>query len=108
MHRLTSFCTRHPCATVVVTLPLAALAARSALRTELSVGLDATLGDDYPALREFDAFLERFGGGYPVLVAYECARADVCRSALDPPALEMAHAVSQQLLQTSYVSRVSS
>jgi predicted RND superfamily exporter protein len=108
MHRLTALCVRHPWLTVLVALAVSVTAARSALRTELSVGMQAVLGADDPILREFEAFLARFGGGYPVLIAYECARPEACRTALDPRALEMADEVASRLTQAPHVSRVSS
>jgi hypothetical protein len=108
MHRLTALCVRHPWLTVLVALAAVFAAARGALRTELSVGLAATLGESDPVVREFEAFLARFGGGYPVLIAYECAEPAVCRSALDPAALEMAAAVAGELRRAPVVSRVAS
>lgn len=108
MHRLTALCVRHPWLAVLVAAAAVFSAARGALQTELSVGLGATLGADDPVVREFEAFLDRFGGGYPVVIAYECARPAVCDSALDPAALEMAGAVANQLLRAPVVSRVAS
>lgn len=108
MHRLTVICARHPWTTLVLALVLTAAAGGSALRTGNAVGTDANLGAEHPAVREFDAFLERFGGGYPVVVAYECGDAALCRSVLDRAALEMADAVSHRLLQASFVARVAS
>jgi predicted RND superfamily exporter protein len=89
-------------------MAVTALAGWSTLRTGSAVGTDANLGADHPAVREFNDFLERFGGGYPVVVAYECTDEAVCHGAFDRPALEMANAVSRRLSRTRYVSRVSS
>jgi len=107
MHRLTALCVRHPRLTLLAALVALAAGGYSALRTDLSVGMDANLGADHPVVRQFDGFLERFGGGYPVLIAYECGAAR-CTGALDPVALEMAHAVSSQLEQARFVARVAS
>jgi predicted RND superfamily exporter protein len=108
MHRLTAVCVRHPWLTVIVALAAVFAAARGALDTELSVGLAATLGADDPVVREFEAFLDRFGGGYPVVIAYECSSPEICGGALDPAALDMAAAVAGQLRRAPVVSRVSS
>jgi predicted RND superfamily exporter protein len=108
MHRLTLLCARHPWTTLLLTLALTAAAGWSALRTGTAAGTDANLGANHPAVRDFDAFLERFGGGYPVVVAYECSNPAVCTGVFDPAALEMADTVSQELLKASFVSRVSS
>jgi hypothetical protein len=108
MHRLTSICVRHPWVTVSLVLALTALAGVSALRAAMAVGTDATLGANHPAVRQFDEFLGRFGGGYPIVIAYECANPKLCDSALDPAALKMAYSVSRRLEQAKHVSRVSS
>jgi uncharacterized protein len=107
MQRLTEICARHPWATLALTLALTAAAIWSALRTGTAIGTDANLGSDHPDVREFDAFLERFGGGYPVVVAYECADTAVCNSVFDTAALQMADAVARQLQKAPFVSRVS-
>lgn len=108
MHRLTSLSVRHPRLTLGLALLLVALALPPLFRTGLAVGTDATLGPEHPVVLRFDAFLERFGGGYPVLIAYECGEAKDCRGALDPRALEMAWDVSRRLEQSPFVARVSS
>ena len=106
MHRLTALCVRHPWVTLLLAVAAVAAAARSSRYTQLDLGLGVTLGADHPVVRDFDAFLERFGGGYPVLIAYECERTEVCEGALDAAALEMADAVSHQLLRSTFVSRL--
>ena len=108
MHRLTSLCVRHPRLTVALCLGLVALSARPILGTGLAVGLDATLGAHHPAVRRFGEFLGRFGGGYPLVIAYECGAARSCRDALDPAALAMAYDVSRDLERSRFVARVSS
>jgi predicted RND superfamily exporter protein len=69
MYRLTALCIRHPRLTLLAALSMLAAAGYSTLRTELSVGMDANLGADHPVVRQLDGSLERFGGGYPVLIA---------------------------------------
>jgi hypothetical protein len=108
MHRLTAICVRHPWVTVVLVALLTAASVHSILQTEIAVGNDAHLGPSHTAVVHFDEFLERFGGGYPILIAYECADPGVCRGALDPIALEMAYSVSHELERSPFVSRVSS
>src|SRR3990172_6606065 len=97
MHRLTAICVRYPWVTLAVTLALTAVAGWSALNTRLAVGAHANLGADHPAVRQFDGFLEQFGGGYPIVVAYECGDPGVCDGAFDPAALQMASSVSHDL-----------
>jgi predicted RND superfamily exporter protein len=107
MHRLTALSVRYPWLTVCLTLMLAGAAVFSAQRVPVSVGLDASYYPDHEELLQFGDFLDRFGGGYPTLIAYECGDAG-CTSALDPAALEMAHAVSRQLEPSAHVTRVTS
>jgi hypothetical protein len=63
MHRLTSLCVRHPWLTLFVTLATLFAAGRSALRNELAVGMEATLGADHPTLRRFETFLGVWDAG---------------------------------------------
>jgi predicted RND superfamily exporter protein len=108
MHRFTSLCARHPWLTLGLVLALIVLAVRPILRTGLALGVDASLGPDHPEVRRFEEFLARFGGGYPVVIAYDCGSAPRCASALDTSALAMVHAISRELAQSRFVTRVSS
>jgi predicted RND superfamily exporter protein len=108
MQRLTAICVRHAWLTIAAALALTAAAGGSALSTGVAVGTDATLGANHPVVRQLDAFLKRFGGGYPIVIAYECADRSACDGALDPFALRMARTVSARLEQASFVARVSS
>jgi hypothetical protein len=108
MHRLTAICVRHPWVTVVVALFLTAVAVRSTLRTGTVVGTDAHLGSEHPAVRDFDDFLSHFGGGYPILIAYECADTSVCDGVFAPAALKMASSVTHRLQEAAFVARVAS
>jgi predicted RND superfamily exporter protein len=107
MHRLTALSVRHPQTTGCLVLTLAVAAVLAAQRVPLSVGLHANHGAEHAGLRRYEEFLDRFGGGYPILIAYECGEAG-CTGALDPGALEMAHAVSRQLEPSPHVTRVRS
>src|SRR3989304_476027 len=108
MHRLTAICVRYPWVTLAVAVALTAAAGWSALRTGSAVGTDANLGSDHLQVRRFDAFLERFGGGYPIVVAFDCAGPDPCEGAFDRAALEMASVVAHDLEQSPFVAHVAS
>lgn len=107
MHRLTAICVRYPLVTVGVSAVLSAVSLVAVLHTEMAVGTDANLGAEHSAVEEFDSFLDRFGGGYPILIGYECFPSE-CDTVLDPTALEMASAISRSLEKAASVSRVSS
>ena len=108
MNRLTVICVRYPWVALACVALLTAISAWSTLETNRAVGTDATLGASHPAVHRFDDFLDRFGGGYPIVVAYECVDPSVCVGAFDPNALRMAEKVAHRLEQSRFVSRVSS
>jgi predicted RND superfamily exporter protein len=108
MDRLAGLCARSPWWTLALVVCVTAIAAWSAVNTESAAGTDANLGSDHPAVVEFEEFLGRFGGGYPILIAYECSSSAACGGALDRPALKMAHAVSRELAKAPFVTRVAS
>ncbi len=78
------------------------------LRLETDVGYTAFLGESHPAVRRFDAFLERFGGGYPIAVVWSCAETERCERVFDDDALRMAAAVAGRLRSRPGVRRVES
>jgi predicted RND superfamily exporter protein len=93
---------------VAALLVISGLAGWLSSRIEVVTGAQADLGPDHPVIREFEGFLERFGGGYPVLIAWSCAETDLCENVFDPESLRMAYQVSRVLEQSSAVQRVSS
>jgi len=54
------------------------------------------LGPDHPTVMTLDRHIERFGGGYPVIIAYGCDESP-CETIFDPSALEMAAEVVADL-----------
>jgi predicted RND superfamily exporter protein len=91
-------------AVALVTLTLGA----GALRITTDAGFRAYVGAGHPAVRELDAFLERFGGGLPVAAVWSCRETPLCESVFDPPAIAMAHAVALALTRTAGVRSVAS
>ncbi len=78
------------------------------LRLRTDVGYAAFLGESHPAVRRFDAFLERFGGGYPIAVVWSCAETERCEHVFDDDALRMAATVAGRLKSRPGVRRVES
>lgn len=76
----------------IVTVALAT----GAVRLTTEVGYRAFLGHHHPAVVEFDAFVERFGGGLPLVAVWTCEES-ACTDALDDASLAMAHAVVTSL-----------
>ncbi len=74
-----------------------AVAVLGLLRLDTAVGYRAFLGSRHPAVVDFDAFVERFGGGLPLLAVWSCESGGACASALDDASLAMAADVAASL-----------
>jgi predicted RND superfamily exporter protein len=105
---LTRAALRAPRCAVAVVFALTLALGAGGLRLRSDASFRAYVGAAHPALRAFDAFLARFGGGFPVAVVWSCAQARICTSVFDPPALAMAHAVAVAMQATPGVRAVSS
>lgn len=104
----TALALRHKGWTVgLLALPtLLAVAGAARLRTE--VGYRAFLGADHPVVREFDAFVERFGGGLPLVAVWSCRESRACDIALDRFSLSMAYDVATRMAARPSVRSVDS
>jgi predicted RND superfamily exporter protein len=98
----------HPAAALVAALAATLAFGLGLPRLEPDVGYRAFLGAEHPSVRRFDAFLARYEGGLPMALVYTCEDAAPCRSVFDPPALEMARAVSDAVAAAPGVRRVES
>lgn len=107
MTRLARLSLRHPRASVVLLLAISLAAAAGLPRLTTDVGYRAFLGPHHPSIRRFDAFLERFGGGLPMVAVWSCDESP-CESVFDPAALEMAGAVVGRLESNPFVRRAAS
>ncbi|MDJ0849449.1 MAG: efflux RND transporter permease subunit [Myxococcota bacterium] len=106
MHAIARTSLRRPAATLAL-LALVTLGLGSgALRLESEAGYRAFLGAEHPALRELDAFVERFGGGLPFAAVWSCRESSACASVFDRASLAMAHDVARSLEATPGVRRV--
>ena len=94
MLALTRAALRAPRLTVLLVLAATLALGAGALRLRTDAGFRAYVGADHPAVREFDEFLARFGGGLPIAAVWSCADSHACASVFDAPALEMANAVA--------------
>ncbi len=105
MEALTRACLRRPGLTLVAVASLTAALGAGLPRLDTDVGYRAFLGHDHEAVRAFDDFLERFGGGWPVAVAWACGDPAPCESVFDPASLRMAERVALELRATPGVRR---
>ncbi|MGH0029477.1 MAG: efflux RND transporter permease subunit [Myxococcota bacterium] len=108
MQRLTRLSLAHPVAVGSLLAVLTAVFGAGLLRLETDVGYRALLGERHPAVARFDAFLERFGGGFPLAAVYRCPETTRCTSVFDDEAVEMAAAVVAALDGEPAVRRVES
>jgi hypothetical protein len=106
MHRLTRISLSRPLlvalALVGVTVALGAGLPR--IRTEF--GARILIGDDHPSIQRLDAFLERYGSGMPLYIAWACGEGHPCESVFDEASLRMAHDVTVRLSSEGSVSKV--
>ncbi|MDG2308494.1 MAG: MMPL family transporter [Candidatus Binatia bacterium] len=77
------------------------------LRLTTEVGYRAFLGHGHPTVAEFDGFVERFGGGLPLVAVWTCEDSP-CEQALDIASLTMAHDVASSLANADGITRVDS
>jgi len=83
------------------------LAGLGIARLDSAVGYRSLLGERHPVVRELDAFVERFGGGLPLVAVWTCAESP-CDGVFDARSLRMAHAVARAMEPVAGVRRVDS
>lgn len=105
--RLAAATLRHPALATALLLAATIALAGGALRLSTEVGYRAFLGHGHPTVVEFDAFVERFGGGLPLVAVWTCEESP-CTDALDATSLTMAHAVATSLDGAPGITRVDS
>ncbi|MEM7234395.1 MAG: hypothetical protein AAF517_19610, partial [Planctomycetota bacterium] len=106
MQRLTDFSLRHPKATIGLCLAITAVMAIGAARVETVYGHRVLIGDDHPSIIELDRFIEKFGGGLPAIVMWDCSTSVACDYPTDRPSLELSDAFVRKLLPMAEVRNV--
>ncbi len=76
---------------------LSALAVVGISRIETVTGFRTFLGEKDPQVAYLDDFLDRFGGGFPLLIAYGCDEDTPCKTVFDYDALQMVHDLRVEL-----------
>ncbi|MFQ5415993.1 MAG: RND family transporter [Myxococcota bacterium] len=102
MRALARFSLHHPAISVGCLLVISVGAIAGLPRLSTDVGYRAFLGAEHPSIRRFDAFIERFGGGLPMIAVWSCDESP-CESVFDPVALAMADAVTRALQSNPFV-----
>ncbi len=106
MYTVTRFSLSHPRWTIAAIVVATLVMGSGLLSLRNQTGYRTFLGEDHLQLKRFDRFVERFGGGYPILIAYSCAGNSTCESVLEPRPLEMAHRFSTELARLPGVDTV--
>jgi predicted RND superfamily exporter protein len=97
-----------PHATAAIVGAITLLAVAGVVRINSEVGYRAFLGAGHPLVRDFDAFVERFGGGLPIMAVWTCGDGGACADALDERSLAMADAVVRELADVPAIRRLDS
>jgi len=97
LETLTRACLRRPLVTLLGAALLTAGLAAGIPRVQRETALRTFLGERHPTVLALDRHLERFGGGYPVFIAWSCRESPHCTSALEPASLAVARDVARAL-----------
>jgi hydrophobe/amphiphile efflux-3 (HAE3) family protein len=106
MGRLARFSLAHPALVLGFVGAISALLALGLPRLRTEFGYRVLVGDDHPAMRMLDEFIETFGGAVPAQIVWECGDGLPCQSALDEDSLLRAHAITERLRVLPFVKEV--
>jgi predicted RND superfamily exporter protein len=106
LYHLTRLSLAYPRAALLLLalISIALAAGLPRLRTEF--GYRVLIGDSHPSIQALDGIIERFSGGLPIQIVWECGNGRPCESAFDPASLEMAHSVTRVLASFSGILSV--
>jgi len=85
---------------------ISVLAGIGIARIDTQTGFRTFLGEKSPDVLYLDEFLGRFGGGFPLLIAYSCDGSAPCETVFDMASLEMAHNLHKSILVLNGVQNV--
>lgn len=106
--RLGALATRRPGRTLLACALAASALATQLPKLESAFGYRPLVGADHPAIRRLEGFIERFGGGFPVRVAWSCEASEACDAALGPRSLRMSAELARALAAEPSVRTVRS
>ncbi len=108
MSRLTSWSLRRPWLVVLLAAALVTWCAVAAMRLPTAIGVESALGPHHARIQEFHAFIERYGAGHAILLAWSCGRVADCDGVLDEISLRAVARVGRALEPSPGVIRVES
>lgn len=106
MEWLTKVALRRPWWGIGIVVLISVAAAVGITRVEAQTGFRTFLGEEDPQIVYLDEFLDRFGGGFPLLIAYSCDGEAPCKTVFDEGPLEMVHELRAQLRTLEGVRQV--
>ncbi|MCP5060816.1 MAG: MMPL family transporter [bacterium] len=98
----------HPILALVLVGIVSGVAIAGVLRLSSDTGFRSYIGSSHAAVREFDQFIDGFGGGLPIAAVWSCEDKSVCDDVFDPRSIEMDNAVASAMRRQSEVRRVDS
>lgn len=108
MYWLSKLSLRFPKLTFLILLAITVVLGAGVLRVRTEYGYRVLLGDEHPSIRVLDELIERYGGGLPITIAWECGPTQPCDDVFDEASLAMAHGVTQALSPLAEVRLVES
>lgn len=103
---LTRLALRRPKLIAALVVVATLLAALGMTRTWTDVGYRVFLGERHEAIVALERLIDRYGGGLPILIAWECGPELPCSHALDEPSLRMSEMIESELLDHPLVRQV--
>ncbi len=71
-------------------------------------GYRPLLGGNHASIKQLEEFIDIFGGGFPLLIVWECGSGHPCSTALDSDSLSMAFQVERSLEHTAGIRAIRS
>ena len=104
--RLTTYCVDRPKQTLLIMFTITMLLGFGLPKLHSEFGFRVLVGDGHPSIVALDEFIQNFGGGLPVQIAWECGVGKPCADVFDPVSLEMASKLTRQLEQAQGILSV--
>ena len=106
MERLTRLSVNHPWTTLAVVGLITLVLGAGLPKVRNEYGYRVLIGDEHPTIVQLDNFIERFGGGLPIMVAWECGPGKPCQHALDAESLRVADSITRAAQELPTVRNV--
>jgi predicted RND superfamily exporter protein len=106
VYRLTRLSLTYPKLTLLVVGLVTAVLGVGLTRLRTEFGYRVLIGDSHPSVVTLDRMIERFGGGLPIQIAWECGEGHPCDNVFDGASLRMADSVTRALAPLSGILEV--